>query len=119
MKGYHNKEEATKEAIDKNGFFHTGDIGKFEGGFLYILDRMKDLIIRGGENIDCSEVEAAFNTHPAVRECSVFGLPDERLGEVVGAAIWCEDSSITKEELSAHAGKSLAKFKIPMPINIF
>jgi acyl-CoA synthetase (AMP-forming)/AMP-acid ligase II len=51
---------------------------------------MKDLIIRGGENIDCSEVEAALADHPAVRECSVFGLPDERLGEVVGAAVWCE-----------------------------
>lgn len=118
MKGYHNKEEATKEAIDKNGFFHTGDIGKFEGGFLYILDRMKDLIIRGGENIDCSEVEAAFNTHPAVRECSVFGLPDERLGEVVGAAIWCTQD-VTKEDLLAQAAKTLAKFKVPLLDNLF
>lgn len=56
MRCYYNKEEATKKAIDSEGFFHTGDIGKLEGGFCYILDRLKDLIIRGGENIDCSEV---------------------------------------------------------------
>tara|TARA_B110000208_G_scaffold71835_1_gene92384 strand:- start:236 stop:664 length:429 start_codon:yes stop_codon:yes gene_type:complete len=87
--GYNNLPEKTAEAIDDQGYFHTGDIGKIVDGFVYILDRMKDLIIRGGENIDCSEVEAALNLHPAVRECSVFGLPDERLGEVVGAAIWC------------------------------
>ena len=119
MKCYNNKEEATRKAIDKNGFFHTGDIGKMEGGFVYILDRMKDLIIRGGENIDCSEVEAALCTHPSVRECSVFGLPDERLGEVVGAAIWIKDTSVPKEDLCAQAAKTLAKFKVPLPINVF
>ena len=120
MKGYNNLPEKTAEAIDENGFFHTGDIGKLDsGGFLYILDRMKDLIIRGGENIDCSEVEAAIVSHPAVRECSVFGLPDARLGEVVGTAVWITDESVTTEELSKHAAKSLAKFKVPLPINIF
>mmetsp|Transcript_48717 Transcript_48717/g.95536 ORF Transcript_48717/g.95536 Transcript_48717/m.95536 type:complete len:210 (+) Transcript_48717:77-706(+) len=118
MKCYHNKPEATKKAIDKDGYFHTGDIGKFEGGFLYILDRMKDLIIRGGENIDCSEVEAAISTHPAVRECSVFGLPDERLGEVVGVAVWCTKQA-TGDELVAQAAKHLAKFKVPLAENIF
>jgi len=80
--GYNNLPDKTAQAIDKNGYFHSGDIGKMEGGFVYILDRLKDLIIRGGENIDCSEVEHAFTDHPDVRECSVFGLPDERLGEV-------------------------------------
>lgn len=118
MKCYNNKPEATAKAIDKEGFFHTGDIGKMEGGFVYILDRMKDLIIRGGENIDCSEVEIAFNTHPAVRECSVFGLPDERLGEVVGAAIWVT-SDVKKEDIIAQAAKTLAKFKVPLPQNVF
>ena len=77
------------------------------------MDRLKDIIIRGGENIDCSEVEAALYTHPAAREVSVFGLPDERLGEVVGAAIWCTDPA-TPEELSAKAMESLAKFKVGM-----
>ena len=112
MKEYKNKPKKTADAIDSEGFFHTGDIGKMEGGFLYILDRMKDIIIRGGENIDCSEVEAAICAHPAVRECSVFGLPDERLGEVVGTAVWCT-SKVTPEELKKVAGEKLAKFKIP------
>lgn len=93
-------------------YFHTGDIGKFEGGFVFILDRMKDMIIRGGENIDCSEVEAALTMHPAARECSVFGLPDARLGEVVGAAIWCTDPTTTREEILAIASKRIAKFKV-------
>jgi len=120
MKCYNNKPEKTAEAIDANGYFHTGDIGKLDsGGFLYILDRMKDLIIRGGENIDCSEVEAAIVSHPAVRECSVFGLPDARLGEVVGAAVWVTDESVTAEALSKHAAQSIAKFKVPLPVNVF
>jgi len=119
MKGYNNLPEKTDEAIDELGYFHSGDIGKYEGGFLYILDRMKDLIIRGGENIDCSEVEAALASHPAVRECSVFGLPDARLGEVVGAAIWCTDESVSEADLSAHAALALAKFKVPPADNIF
>ncbi len=119
MKGYHNKPEKTAKALDKNGYFHSGDIGKKDSaGFVYILDRMKDLIIRGGENIDCSEVEAALLSHPAVRECSVFGLPDERLGEVVGAAIWCVEE-VSPEDLRKHASSSLANFKIPSVENIF
>eukprot|EP00941_MAST-03F_sp_MAST-3F-sp1_P006104 g6104.t1 len=120
MKGYHNKPEATRKAIDSEGFFHTGDIGKMEGGFLYILDRLKDLIIRGGENIDCSEVEAALTSHTSVRECSVFGLPDARLGEVVGAAVWLTDENVTKDEILSSKGvQKLAKFKVPRKENIF
>merc|ERR1719384_2867408 len=119
MKCYNNREEETKNAIDAEGYFHTGDVAKIEGGFVYILDRLKDIIIRGGENIDCSEVEAVLYTHPAVRECSVFGLPDQRLGEVVGVAVWPQ-ASVTPAELSAHtaAGK-LAKFKVPLQEHIF
>ena len=64
-------------------------------------------------------MEAAIVDHPSVRECSVFGLPDERLGEVVGAAIWVTGEMVTTEELNRHASKTLAKFKIPLPINIF
>jgi len=119
MKGYHNKPEATAKAIDSEGFFHSGDIAKIEGGFVYILDRLKDLIIRGGENIDCSEVEFALLTHPSVRECSVFGLPDERLGEVVGTAVWIQGNPVTTAELSAHAASQLAKFKVPLAEHIF
>jgi len=118
MARYHNRAEDTAKVIDKEGFFHTGDVGKYEGGFLYILDRLKDIIIRGGENVDCSEVEAALYTHPAVRECSVFGLPDERLGEVVGAAIWTQ-GEVTTAEISQHCASKLAKFKVPEAQNIF
>jgi len=118
MKGYHNKPEATAKSIDKDGWFHSGDVGRMEGGFLYIMDRIKDLIIRGGENIDCSEVEAALYNHPGVRECSVFALPDERLGEVVGAAV-CVEGTATTVELSDTAASTLAKFKVPLPEHIF
>lgn len=118
MKEYWNRQEDTQKALDAEGFFHTGDVGKFDGGFVYILDRLKDIIIRGGENIDCSEVEAALYTHPGVRECSVFGLPDARLGEVVGTAIWTT-GGVTAADLEAHAAKTLAKFKVPEAQNIF
>eukprot|EP00927_Polykrikos_kofoidii_P065027 TRINITY_DN60825_c0_g1_i1.p1 TRINITY_DN60825_c0_g1~~TRINITY_DN60825_c0_g1_i1.p1 ORF type:complete len:583 (+),score=108.98 TRINITY_DN60825_c0_g1_i1:89-1837(+) len=115
---YHNRPEDTKKAIDKDGFFHSGDVAKCEGGFVYILDRLKDIIIRGGENIDCSEVEAAIYSHPSVRECSVFGLPDERLGEVVGCAIWIQGDTTTAE-ISQHCASKLAKFKVPHAEDIF
>merc|ERR1712176_533146 len=82
------------------------------------MDRLKDIIIRGGENVDCTEVESALCRHPAVRECSVFALPDERLGEVVGAAVWCGDG-VTPEELSSKAAETLATFKVPQPQHIF
>jgi len=119
MKGYHNQPEKTAEVMDDEGFFHSGDIGRLDSsGYLYIMDRLKDIIIRGGENIDCSEVEAALYQHPAAREVSVFGLPDERLGEVVGAAVWCT-ADATPEELSAKAAEALAKFKVPLPEHIF
>jgi len=122
MKCYYNNPEATAKAMDSEGFFRTGDIGKVEGGFVYILDRLKDLIIRGGENIDCSEVEAALSeSSSAVREVCVFGLPDERLGEVVGAAVWLQpgEASVTAEQLSDTAKQLIAKFKIPDAQNIF
>jgi len=119
MKGYHNKPDKTAEVMDDEGYFHSGDIGKMDkDGFFYVMDRLKDIIIRGGENIDCSEVEAAIYNHKSVRECSVFGLPDERLGEVVGAAVWCDDDT-TPEEMSAKAMETLAKFKVPLPHHIF
>merc|ERR1712228_219156 len=102
MKCYQNRPEDTAKVIDFEGFFHTGDIAKIEGGFVYIMDRLKDIIIRGGENIDCSEVEAAIYNHKSVKECSVFGLPDERLGEEVGAAVWCDDD-VKPEEVAAKA----------------
>lgn len=118
MKCYHNRPEDTQKVIDAEGYFHTGDVAKIENGFVFILDRLKDIIIRGGENIDCFEVESALYKHPAVRECSVFGLPDERLGEVVGVAVWPQ-AQVSPAELSAHAATILAKFKVPEEGNFF
>merc|ERR1719330_441278 len=119
MKCYNNRPEDTAKAIDSEGYFHTGDIAKIEGGFVYILDRLKDIIIRGGENIDCSEVEREFYKHEAVKEVSVFGLPDERLGEVVGVAVF-PLKPVTAAELVQHAASGkLAKFKVPEEKHIF
>ena len=115
--GYWNKPEATAEAFI-DGWFHSGDVGYLdEDGFLYIVDRIKDIIIRGGENISCLEVEAAVYTHPAVHEVAVFGLPDQRLGEIVGAAVVLRDGvELTTEELTAYLADHLAAFKIPAHI---
>lgn len=112
--GYWNKPEATAEAFI-DGWFHTGDVGYVdENDFLYIVDRLKEIIIRGGENISCLEVEAAIYLHPAVAEAAVFGLPDERLGEIVGTAIVLnEGADLTVDELRAHLEPHLAAFKIP------
>ncbi len=115
--GYWNKPEATAEAFVE-GWFHSGDVGYLdEDGFLYIVDRIKEIIIRGGENISCLEVEASIYTHPAVEEAAVFGLPDERLGEAVGAAIVLREGfSLNAEELREFLTEHLAGFKIPAHI---
>ncbi|MEM9132150.1 MAG: class I adenylate-forming enzyme family protein [Actinomycetota bacterium] len=114
IKGYLNKPKATAEAI-VDGWFRTGDIVYLdEDGFVHIVDRAKDMVLRGGENIYCAEVEAAVYEHPSVAETVVFGVPDERLGETVGVAIHlAEDTTLTEEELRAHLQPLLAKYKIP------
>jgi long-chain acyl-CoA synthetase len=112
FRGYWNNPEATAAAhID--GWFKTGDLGYLdEEGYLFIVDRIKDMVIRGGENIGCGEVEAALLEHPQIREASVYSMPDERLGEEVAATIFC-DSEINEMELRDFLGPRLAKFKIP------
>ncbi len=114
IKGYLNKPEATEEALPDR-WFRTGDIARIdEDGFVFIVDRAKDMVLRGGENIYCSEVEAAIYKHPAVAEAAVFSVPDERLGEDVGAAIvLVEGESLDEEGLRTHLEPLLAKFKIP------
>ncbi|MEM7638632.1 MAG: class I adenylate-forming enzyme family protein [Pseudomonadota bacterium] len=114
IKGYINRPEATAESIT-DGWLHTGDIGRVdEHGFIFLVDRKKDMVLRGGENIYCVEVEAAIYHHSAIAECCVFGVPDERLGEEVGAAIVLKPGeSITEEALIAHCASRLAKFKLP------
>lgn len=114
MKGYWNNPEATAEVI-KDGWFRTGDIGKQDDlGFLIILDRAKDIVIRGGENIGCAEVEYAITEHPDVNEVSVYGIPDDRLGEIVCASIMIKsDNSLDSHKLQAFLQSRIAAFKIP------
>jgi acyl-CoA synthetase (AMP-forming)/AMP-acid ligase II len=114
FRGYWNKDEATRETL-RDGFVCSGDIGHMdEQGFVYITDRAKDLIIRGGENIGCQEVEAVLCDHPDVSECAVFGVPDERLGETVAAVVMARAGRTpTAASLRAHAAAHLARFKVP------
>ena len=115
MKGYWNKPKETAEVL-KNGWFFTGDIGlQDELGFLVIMDRAKDIVIRGGENIGCAEVEYAISEHPAVNEVSVFGVPDERLGEVPYAVVMLKtDSNLTSDSMIQFLRPRIAAFKIPL-----
>lgn len=113
-RGYWNRPEDTAEAF-RDGWFYTGDIGHFDkDGFLYIVDRAKDIVIRGGENISCLEVEAVIYQHPAVLECAVFGLPDERLGEILAAVVVLKDGeNVSVEDIQMFVARHLAKFKVP------
>jgi long-chain acyl-CoA synthetase len=117
IKGYLNRPEATADAI-RNGWFNTGDIARIDDdGFVYIVDRAKDMVLRGGENIYCSEVETAIYAHDEVAEAAVFGIPDERLGEEVGAAIVRRPgSTLTDDQLRAFLAERIAKYKIPSTI---
>jgi long-chain acyl-CoA synthetase len=114
IKGYLNRPDATAEAI-RDGWFHTGDVARIdEDGFVFIVDRIKDMVLRGGENVYCSEVEAAIYENDAVAEVAVFGIPDDRLGEIVGAAVvLAPGRQLTEDELRAQLGEHIAKFKIP------
>jgi long-chain acyl-CoA synthetase len=114
IKGYLNRADATAESI-KDGWLNTGDIARIDqDGFIYIVDRAKDMVIRGGENVYCSEVEAVIYRHDAIAEAAVFGIPDERLGEEVAACLVLQPGkSVTEDELRAFLGQSLAKHKIP------
>lgn len=114
IKGYINRADATAESITE-GWLHTGDVAYLDkDGFIYLVDRKKDMVLRGGENIYCAEVEAALHEHPAVAECSVFGVPDDRLGEEVGVAVVLRGGEhLTADDLRAHCESRIAKHKIP------
>ena len=115
--GYWRDPEATATAF-AGGWFHTGDIGvRDDDGYLYILDRLKDMIVSGGENIASSEVERALYEHPAVLEAAVVSRPDDRWGEVpVAYVVVRQDASTTADELIQHCGAQLARFKVPREI---
>ena len=114
--GYWNNEQATQEAFTDDGFFRTGDIGYLdEDGYLFIVDRKKDIIIRGGENISCPEVEAAAYEHDSIVELSVFGIANDKYGEVPGIVYHTKDGvALTEEDLKAFLAPRLAPFKIPV-----
>ena len=117
--GYLNQPQITAEAF-VDGWFRTGDVGYIdEEGFVYIVDRIKDIIIRGGENISCSEVEEAMYTHPDIAEAAVFSLPDERLGEIVGAAVSIRSGcDLDAQQVKEFLADRLAAFKIPLHIGV-
>ncbi len=114
IKGYLNRPEATAEAI-VDGWLRTGDIGYIDSdNFIYLVDRAKDMVLRGGENVYCSEVEWVIHRHPGIAECSVFSVPDERLGEEVGAAVYpAPGVEVSASELRDFCKEHLAAYKIP------
>jgi acyl-CoA synthetase (AMP-forming)/AMP-acid ligase II len=122
FRGYWKNEEATKAAFTDTGYFRTGDLGYLdEDDYLFIVDRKKDIIIRGGENISCIEVEDAIYAHDDIGECSVFGLPCERMGEVPAAVYAMKEgrAAITPAELRAFLLERIAPFKVPLEHQIW
>ena len=119
MVGYWMNQEATDEVFNDDGWFKSGDLGYIDDGFVYIVDRVKDMVIRGGENISCIEVETAIYAHPSVQEAAVFGIPEERLGETLCVAICLKPSmELTEQELKDFLHDKLASFKIPSLMQI-
>ncbi|HPB21855.1 MAG TPA: class I adenylate-forming enzyme family protein [Novosphingobium sp.] len=120
IKGYINRPDATAQTIT-DGWLHTGDVARLdEDGFIYIVDRKKDLVIRGGENVSCTEVEACVYRAPGVAECCVFSVPDVRLGEEIAVAVVMKaGESLTAEALIAHCTDHMSKHKVPRYVRFF
>jgi long-chain acyl-CoA synthetase len=118
MKGYWNREDANKEAITEEGWFRTGDMAKMdEDGYFFIVDRKKDLIIRGGYNVYPREIEEVLYEHPAIQEAAVIGVPHDELGEEVGAAVVLkEGESVDEDELKSYVKEQVAAYKYPRKI---
>jgi long-chain acyl-CoA synthetase len=117
MKGYWQRPEATAEAM-RGGWFHSGDMARVdEDGYFFIVDRKKDLIIRGGYNVFPREVEEVLYEHPKIREAAVLGIPHEQLGEEVGAAVVLHDGEqLESEEVSAYVKERIAAYKYPRAV---
>jgi len=118
MKGYYNREDATKESIDSDGWFKSGDMAKKDDdGYYFIVDRKKELIIRGGYNVYPREVEEVLYEHPAIAEVAVIGIPDDNLGEEVGAAVVLKSGQdVDVDEIQAFVKKEVANYKYPRHI---
>ena len=119
MRGYLNRPEATAETLG-DGWLHTGDVGIIdEDGYLRIVDRIKDMIIRGGENIYPKEIESVLHSHPGVLEAAVVGAPDPTYGEIVIAHVVAHpDAELSVAELDAHCRERLTKVKVPAAIHL-
>ena len=118
MAGYWRKPEATAEVMLPGDWYLTGDLGYTdEASFTYLVDRAKDMIVSGGENIYSTEVEDALGSHPAVEEVAVFGVPDPRWGEAVYAVVFSR-RDVTTDELAAHCHDRIAGFKVPRCIEL-
>ncbi|MCX5881957.1 MAG: long-chain-fatty-acid--CoA ligase [Deltaproteobacteria bacterium] len=118
MKGYFNRPQETDETI-VNGFLHTGDVGyKDEDGYIFIVDRIKDMVIRGGENIYPKEIDNLLATHPKIQEAATIGVPDAILGEEIKVYVIPLDESLTEEEVVGFCRKNLAGFKVPKYVEI-
>ena len=118
MKGYYNRPDETAETIE-DGWLHTGDVGVIDDdGFIFIVDRIKDMIIRGGENIYPKEIDNVLASHPKIQEAATVGVPDETMGEEVKSYVVALDDSLTEEEVVDHCRTHLAKFKVPKEIEI-
>jgi acyl-CoA synthetase (AMP-forming)/AMP-acid ligase II len=120
MKGYLNRPEATAQVITEDGWFRTGDMGKVDAdGFVYVEDRLKDMIISGGENIYSPEVERVLAEHPVVAEVAIIGVPDDRWGEAVKAVVSLKpDAEATEQELIGWCREQLAAFKCPKSVDV-
>ncbi len=120
IRGYWKRPEATAETL-VDGWLRSGDIGRIdEEGFVYVEDRAKDMVLRGGENIGSAEVEAVLYQHPAVYEAAIFGIPHHRLGEELVAAIMVrEGAMLTADEIQDHVGEHLAPFKVPTVVEFY
>ncbi|MFM7028237.1 MAG: class I adenylate-forming enzyme family protein [Chakrabartia sp.] len=112
MKGYWNRPEDTAAVLSADGWLRTGDVGYIDDeGYIFIVDRKKDMVISGGENIYCAEVERVLGELPEIIECSTFGIPDERLGELLVAVVVAKD--ITEAQIIDHVAEHLARYKAP------
>ncbi len=117
MKGYWDREDATKESV-KDGWFYTGDMAKVDDeGYFFIVDRKKELIIRGGYNVYPREVEEVLYEHPAVLEAAVIGVEDPKMGEEVGAAVVVKDGEeLSEEDVKSHVKRAVASYKYPRKV---
>jgi acyl-CoA synthetase (AMP-forming)/AMP-acid ligase II len=116
MKDYWRDEKATRESFI-DGWFRTGDAGYLKGGYLYIHDRVKDMIISGGENIYPAEIENVLMQHPLVADCAVIGVPSDRWGETVKAIVSRSDEGLSEQMLIEHCRKLLAAYKCPKSVD--